>query len=155
MQTNEAFGMLLFLSIFELIGGAAFGVALRKLLRRDLSGMFFLIWGGGFAGIPLIIGAATFLSSGQPAYFYAQLFILLGAIITVMLLPGDFMLTDAASNPIEITAIIGAALAMFGSVILLLTLREGLGIGLILGACLAFLGAALLIGTAIRVLRSL
>jgi len=53
-----------FLSIFHIIGGIALGTALRniwKMLRRQggsASGLFFLVWGGMFACIPLAFGTA-------------------------------------------------------------------------------------------------
>lgn len=155
MDLNSAFGMLMFFGIFEVLGGAALGFALRGILRRDFSGCFFLIWGGGFAGIPLIIGAATFSSLGQTTYFYAQLFVLVVTILTVALLPSDLFQGMSESGGMGGGAIAGAIMMMIGGAVILLTLKEGIGLALIIGGILAAVGAFLLFGTALRAVRAL
>lgn len=151
MDLDEPFGMLLFLCIFEVLGGAALGAAFRSLARRDLSGLFFLIWGGGFAGIPFLIGAITFLSAQQLVYLYAQTFVLLTVIVTVALLPADFLQGHAAG---EGRAVAGAVLTMIGGAVVLMNLRAGLGLGLLIGGFLALVGVLLFIRAAMGVLRS-
>lgn len=155
MDLNEPFGMLMFFGIFEVLGGAALGFALRGILRRDFSGCFFLIWGAGFAGIPLVIGAATFSSEGQPTYFYAQLFVLLVTILIVALLPSDLFQGMSETGGVGGGAIAGALMMMIGGAVILLTLKEGFGLPMILGGILAAVGAFLLFGTAVRALREL
>jgi hypothetical protein len=150
-----AFELLLFFSLFEVIGGAALGAGLRSLLRRNFAGVFFLIWGAGFGGIPLLIGAASFLSSGQPIYFYAQVFIFLTPAVTVMLLPDDFMQASRTNNTSEAGAIVGAIMAMVGGAVVLLNLDGGNIIALLIGGFFAFLGAFFLIRTAVTILRAL
>ncbi len=154
MDLDSPFGMLIFLCIFEVLGGAALGVALRGLVRRDFSGLFFLIWGGGFAGIPLIIGAASFFAMEAQTYFYAQVFILLTTIVTVALLPTDFLQTRADGNSGEAGAIVGAVLTMIGGAVVLFNLTEGLSIGLVIGGFFALLGVVILLRTAFGILRS-
>lgn len=155
MESSDAFGMLLFLCIFEIIGGAAVGFALRGLLQRDLSGCFFLIWGSGFGGIPLVIGGVSFLTSGQPTYFFAQLFVLLATIVTLALLPRDFMETRGDSGGAEGAALVGAVMTMVGGAVVLLTMKEGIGVPLLVGAIIAAFGIWLLLRTAIGVVRAL
>lgn len=155
MELNEMFGMLLFFALFEIIGGAALGAGLRKLWRRDGSGLFFLVWGAGFGGIPLIIGGATFLTEGKPIYFYAQLFAFVLAMVTVALLPDDLLEANREPNSAEGGAIGGAIMTMLGATVVLLTMQGGLSIPLLLGGFFALLGALLLIATAIGVLRAL
>jgi hypothetical protein len=155
MDLNDEFGMLLFFSIFEVLGGGALGFALRGILRRDFSGCFFLIWGAGFAGIPLVIGAATFLSEGQATYFYAQLFVFLAAMLTVALLPSDLFQGMGESGGVGIGAVVGAVMAMVGGAIILLNLKEGFGFPMILGGIFAVVGALILSGTVVRVIREL
>jgi hypothetical protein len=150
-----AFEMLLFFSLFEVIGGAALGAGLRGLLRRNFATVFFLVWGAGFGGIPLLIGAVSFLGMGQPMYFYAQVFIFLTAVVTVMLLPDDFMQSSRTANTSEAGAIVGAVMAMIGGTVVLLNLNGGNLIALLIGGFFAFLGAFILIRTAIVVLRAL
>lgn len=150
---DDPFGMLLFFALFEILGGAALGAALRGFLKRDFSGIFFLIWGGGFAGIPFIIGAAMFLSEHQYGYFYALLFILLMPIVTVALLPEDFMQMSNLSGA-EGLGIVGAVLLMLGGTVVLLNLRAGVGIAMVIGGIIALGGVYLLLRTAIGILRA-
>lgn len=154
MDGESPFGMLIFFAIFEVLGGAALGVALRGILRRDFTGLFFLIWGAGFGGIPLFIGAATFLSTDAPMYFYAQLFLFLTAIVTVALLPNDFMQSRGEGSAGEGGAIMGALMTMLGGAVVVLNLREGLSIGIIIGAFFAIVGLYILLRTAFGIVRS-
>lgn len=155
MDLNDAFGTLIFLSLFEIIGGAAIGVAIRGLLRRDTMLVFFLIWGAGFGGIPFLIGALTFLAKGQTIYFYAQAFVFLTAIVTVGLLPNDFLRVQGETTGAESGAILGAIMTMLGGAVVLFTIREGLSIGLLIGGFFALLGAFILVRTTITIVRSL
>lgn len=154
MEFGESFGMLLFFGLFEIIGGAAVGAGLRSAWRRDASGLFFLIWGAGFGGIPLLIGGVTFLSQGEPIYFYAQLFVFVLAIVTVALLPDDLLDPNRQPNSEEGRAIGGAIMTMLGGTVVLLTMQGGLSLPLLIGGFFALLGALLLVASAIGVLRT-
>ncbi len=149
------FEMLLFFGLFEVLGGAAVGAGLRGLLRRNLTTTFFLIWGAGFGGIPLIIGAVNFLSSGQPALFYAQLFLFVAPIVTVMFLPEDFMQSGRIGRGSEGGAIASAIMAMIGGTVVLLNLNDGNLFILLIGGIFAFLGVFLLIRAAVVILRAI
>ena len=144
MDSGEAFSTFLFLCVFEVLGGAAIGAFVRTLLRREPPGItiFFLLWGAGFGGIPLIIGGAQLLTSDRPALFYAQIFVFVMAIVLVALMPSEVFDKDANGNlP---SAIVGAVLTMFGASVLLLTLASGLGIGTLIGAGMAIAGIVIL-----------
>lgn len=154
MDLDNSLGMLIFFCIFEILGGAALGAAFRSLARRDAMGLFFLIWGAGFAGIPLLIGAVTFLAARQATYFYAQAFVLGAIIVMVGLMPTGSVQGRGAVSGAEGGAIAGAILTMIGGAILLFNLRGGLGFGLVLGVLLAFLGVFLLLRAVVGVLRS-
>ncbi len=154
MNLDEPFGMLVFFSIFEVLGGGALGIGLRGLLKRDFSGVFFLIWGGGFAGIPLVIGGAAFLAEGAPAFIVAQLFVFLTAVVTVALLPDD-LLKGAQVQGAEAGAIFGALVCMVGGIVVALNLRYGIGIGLVIGGVIAFFGLFVLLRAALSIVRSL
>src|SRR5262245_53734540 len=147
MDLDTPFGMLLFLSIFEALGGGAIGIALRGIVRRDYSGCFFLIWGAGFGGIPLIIGAASFSAMEAPTYFLAQLFVFFGAMALTALMPTDFMPARGEDSTNQTLALVGAVMAMVGGAIVLLTLRNGVVITLLAGGIVAMVGVVLL-GTA-------
>lgn len=155
MELNESFGTLLFFAVFEILGGAGVGAGLRSVWRRDASGLFFLIWGAGFGGIPLIIGAVTFISQGEPIYFYAQLFLFVLAVVIVALVPDDLFAANRQPDRAEGPAIGGAIMTMLGGTVVLLTLQGGVSIPLLLGGFFALLGALLLVTSAIGVLRSL
>lgn len=151
MELNETFGMMLFFSLFAVLGGAGVGAGLRQLLRRNMSGLFFLVWGAGFGGIPLVIGAATFLPQAKPIYFYTQLFMFIMPMIVVTLLPDEPL---DASRDLGV-AIGGAIMIMLGGMIILFTMQNGVGIFLVAGGFIALLGAAFLIYAALGVLRGL
>lgn len=151
----DAFGMLLFFCIFGVLGGAGFGAGLRSLVTRDFTGMFFLIWGAGFAGIPLVIGAITFLSQGQAIYFFAQLFVVLAAIVTVALLPRDVLSSAAQIKGAEVGALAGAALAMVGGALVVLNLHAGFNIVFLFGGVLALAGALIWLRSLFQVVRAL
>src|SRR5690349_21443178 len=150
---DDPFGLLLFLSLFEILGGAALGAALRAFLKRDYSNIFFLIWGGGFAGIPFIIGASMFLSEHQTTYLYALVFILVMPILTIGFLPNDFV-EGASTGGAEGSGIVGAVLLMAGGTIVLLNLRAGVGLALIIGAVIALAGVFLLVRMTLRILQA-
>jgi uncharacterized membrane protein len=154
MNSGEAFSMFLFLCVFEILGGAAIGAFVRTLLRHEPPGIsiFFLIWGCGFAGIPLLLGGFTFLNSDRPALFYALVFVTTMAIVLAALMPSELFSKDANGNfP---NAIVGAVLAMFGAAFLLLTWREGLSFGLLIGAGVAIVGIVVLFRAALSALQS-
>lgn len=155
MEWNESFGMLVFFAIFEILGGAAVGAGLRSVWRRNASGLFFLIWGAGFGGIPLIIGGATFLSQGELMYFYAQLFVFVLAVVVVALVPDDLFERDRQLDRAEGFAIGGAIMTMVGGMVMVLTLQGGVSLPLLIGGFFALLGALFLVTSAIGVLRSL
>ena len=103
--------------------------------------------------MPFLIGAVTFLSTGHPVYFYAQTFISC-PMVTVILLPDDFLEQSASGNNPYTGAIFGAVMAMVGGTVVILNLREGINAGLVIGGIFALVGALLLVGTFVRALRS-
>lgn len=156
MNLNDPLGMLIFFAIFEIPGGAAVGAAVRGFLHRDFSGFFFLIWGSGFGGIPMLIGAVSFLTAHQPAYFFAQLFLFFAPLLAVALVPRDLFQGSSVQVQAESnTAFVSVGFIIVGGAIVLLTLRSGISIPLLIGSVLAFIGIAILFGTAIRVVRTL
>ncbi|MBI4674859.1 MAG: hypothetical protein HY741_24730 [Chloroflexi bacterium] len=154
MNGSEAFSTFLFLCVFVVLGSAAIGAFVRTLLRREAPGVgiFFLIWGSGFGGIPLLMGGAILLPSERPALFYALVFVFVMAIMLVALMPSELFQKDASGNfP---TAIVGAILAMFGAAVLILTWREGLGIGLLFGGGMAIGGVVILFRAVLTALHA-
>lgn len=151
---NSPFGMLLFFCIFVIPGGSALGAALRGFRQHDFSNIFFLIWGGGFGGIPFLIGSSLFLSTHQNLYFYALVFFFLMPVITVAFLPQDFMSPGRTTGASEGAAIAGAVLLMMGGTVVLLNMHTGFSIPLLLGGVLALVGFYLMMRTALRIVRA-
>lgn len=56
--------LVVFLGIFHVIGGAAFGTGLRRMIWEGGEAEFLLIWGGLFGGIPMVFD--LFLLFGNP-----------------------------------------------------------------------------------------
>lgn len=153
MNGSEAFSTFLFFCVFVVLGAAAIGAFVRARLRREPLGaeLFFLIWGSGFGGIPLLIAGGILLTSERPSLFFALLFVFVMTIVVVAVMPPELLDKDELGNfP---SAITGAVLAMFGASILLLTWRDGLGAGLVLGSGMALLGIILLFRSALKALQ--
>ena len=148
-------GEIVFLGIFELIGGTAFGYGLRAMFKdRDMGQFFFLIWGGGFGGIPMLISVISGLAGPTPApalvgpaiFFGMAAFALFlmepltsnfGAGPTVGLLFGAiFMLAGAVIGVLQfnrghavLPLALGGAIFLMGSLILALSANAMLRVG--------------------------
>lgn len=158
MDLEGGLATLVFVCIFELVGGAALGVALRGAFGRTASptSWFFLAWGGGFAGIPLVIGAALFLGTGQPGLFAAQVFVFLATVFTAALVPDELFQAARTGEQARflISVIAGGMMTLFGATIILLTFRIGLGLALIAGVVLAAAGLLLVGRGVLGVIRN-
>ncbi len=111
-----------FLCLFSLIGGIAIGSTLRGWLHGGgfaCNSLFFLVWGGIFGGVPVVIGAGTYLKSDMPYLFGVQVLVLLGAIAVTALISPSYL--QSISSP-ETTSI-----AMGGLFMLI-----GLGVGVLM-----------------------
>jgi hypothetical protein len=154
MDSGEAFSSFLFFCIFVILGAGAIGAFVRARLQRQPIGteFFFLIWGSGFGGIPLLIAGPTLLTSERPSLFYALLFVFVATIVLVALMPSELFDKDANGNfP---SAIAGAVLIMFGASLFLLTMRDELWVGLVFGGGMAALGIVLLFRSVLKVLHT-
>lgn len=90
---NGLFAVFGFLSLFCVIGGAALGGVVRTWRKGgpSVNSLFFVIWGGLFAGIPLLMGLALFATHGMVYLFGIQLGLFIGAILLVALVPDSFL----------------------------------------------------------------
>lgn len=137
---SENLGILAFLIIFEILGGVGLGVGLRGLVgRASPAATFFIIWGAGFAGIPLIIGATFFLPNGDPVYFVAEAFVLFMAVIVTAFAP-DALFQDSKDGSLFGLAVAGGLLVLFGGVVILLAAAQS-WLGVLLGGAVGLLGA--------------
>ncbi len=85
MTSQGAIFEILFLGLFNVIGGLALGHGLRGLVaERTLRDGFFIIWGAGFGGIPLIISLCTLLGTRSGPLFLVNPLLFLSAIVLNM-----------------------------------------------------------------------
>ncbi|MBI5653043.1 MAG: hypothetical protein HZC40_21735 [Chloroflexi bacterium] len=133
-------GILGFLSIFHIIGGAAIGFTLRGL--RDgfsIRVPFMLIWGAGFGGLPLIMGFVMFAQMEMPYLVLAQIFIFIGAILVTALTP-DWYLDVFKSK--EVGAIgFGGIFLLVGIAVAVVSFREEPLVALVFGGIFGGVGA--------------
>jgi len=101
-----------FLLIFNLGGGIAIGVFLRRLLRGQFAcnTFFLLIWGALFGGIPLFINEG--LMKGTPGFFALQLFVFGAALLVTAFVPE--ILLEPFQTPAVTTIAVGGIFALFG-----------------------------------------
>jgi hypothetical protein len=145
---NNPIVQLGFLCIFHLIGGVALGSVLRGALRGNFScnSFFFLIWGGGFGGMPLVFGIQEF-QKGTPYFLVVQCAVLVIAILVVAFISDELLATLRSPNISSIA--IGGVFLLLGMVMLftnlfpLKTLQDKLLGG---GIFIASGGAVFLIG---------
>lgn len=143
MSVSEGLATLGFVSIFHIIGGIAVGVGLRRLYHGlSLQPLFFLVWGGFFGGMPLLIGASELAEKGMLIFFVAEIAILLGTILVAALIP-DWIIDGFKSTSIYLM-LFGGAFLIVGLLAGLSTLREQLLAGLILLFLFGGTGVAIL-----------
>jgi hypothetical protein len=155
MDLDDALSVLIFLCIFEVIGGAAVGTGLRGFLRLSprVPGCFMMIWGLGFGGIPLLIGGGTMLMGGNPAFFYAQAFVFLSAVVIVALLPQELLETNQQGK--YQAAIVGAIMFVIGAALLVLLWGDADTPVILGGGAITLVGAVLLIRGVVNALREI
>jgi hypothetical protein len=104
-----------FLCIFHLIGGIALGSVLRGVLRGNFScnSFFFLIWGAGFGGLPLVLGIQEF-QKGTPYFLVVQCAVLVSAILVVAFISDELWVTLRSPNIFSIA--IGGIFLLMGVV---------------------------------------
>lgn len=132
-----------FLLPFHVMGGAAVGIAVRRMIQNgfkltNLTGNgFLLLWGSMFGGIPLIFG----LAMGPGWFFPLQIGVFLG---TASLVAWQFeWLRDLYSQPAMWLASFGFVFFVIGAGIAVSLLAEGDTSGLIFGLAFGGPGAIL------------
>ncbi|MEW5717348.1 MAG: hypothetical protein AB1817_01855 [Chloroflexota bacterium] len=114
---NNSITQLGFLCLFNLIGGAAIGSVLRGVLRGRFScnSIFFLIWGAGFGGMPLLFGIQE-LQKGAPYFLLVQFAVFVTAILVVAIISDELLATLRSPNIFTIA--IGGVFLMLGAAML-------------------------------------
>jgi len=131
-----------FLGLFQLIGGVAAGSGLRKLLvEHALGSSFLVIWGFGFGGIPMLIGAALGASTRLPLLALVGPAVFLSALaFGLLLLPWLVQVLGAATLG---TLLVGTLFTLGGSAVALAIVRSGKGataIGLMVAVIFVLIG---------------
>lgn len=121
---NELLGTLAFFSLFCLIGGAAIGSVVRTWRKQGPScnSTFLLIWGGLFAGIPLLMGTVLFVAHGAFHLLGLQLGVLIGVILLVAFVP-DLFLESFAFDKMAPVAF-GGLFLLIGVVVAVITITS-------------------------------
>ncbi len=143
---NENLFLVGFLCIFHIPGGAALGTVLRQLRTGQFGSQsyFFIIWGSGFGGIPLLIGAASLLPS-MPLLFALELAVFVGTIVLVAFLPAGLLELFSWSSLGVV--VFGALFFIVGAIIFAATWRESPFNALLPGALFMLIGVfALAVG---------
>lgn len=137
--------LIAFLLPFHVGGGAALGIALRRIFSggfklSNLAGNgFLLVWGATFGGIPLLFG----LSSGMAWFVALQLAVLIGSIIAVAVFYEQ--LRDLYRHPGMFLATFGLVFFVVGAA-LTVTIGGEAGTGLLVGLIFAGVGGLLTLG---------
>ena len=148
MANFEALFPIGFLAIFQLIGGIALGNGLRSLIsKRGGAETFFIIWGLGFGGIPLLIGTVFAATSGVPLLMLIGPGVYLGAILFGMLLLP--WLSETIGGGLLLLLAMGLLFMSIGSIAGFVMVRQGEVVGGLLFGLIFFGVGALLSGSGI------
>lgn len=145
--------LLVFESIFIIIGGIALGWVLRKLLAHQFSALvvFFIIWGSMFGLVPLVGSAGTFEAMHAGYLVIVQILTLLAAVAFTAFTPQEY-LSAFASLPIALITF-GGFILVLDAIILSDLVRQDLQTALIVGSVFTFVGGSLFVIGVIMAVR--
>lgn len=153
MEEASTSFLMVFLLPFHIGGGAALGIALRKIFGggfklSNLPGTgFLLLWGSMFGGIPLIFGWAI----GPGWFLPLQIGVFVG---TIVLVAWQFeWLRDLYSLPEMWLASIGFVFFAIGAAVAVLPTSEGDPGGLLFGLIFGGIGGLLALSGVVSMLR--
>jgi len=142
-----------FLGIFCVAGGLGLGHGLRALIHdRSPVGVFFIVWGAGFAGVPCTIGTSTFLAAHSgPLFLVSPILFLSAMVLSLTILPE--LLADVGGGTVFAIGF-GAMFLFIGAVVTMTLLRQGSsamalaigGVFMLFGGLVCALGVSALIG---------
>ncbi len=140
MTIQNATTLVLFLGVFNVIGGVAFGSGLRMLVReRSPRGIFLIVWGGMFGGVPGLMGASTLAAArGSPLFLVNPILFLSAVALSMTILPE--LAQDMGAGPL-IAIGVGAVFLFAGVAVGMAALKQGsLGSALMGGGIVALVG---------------
>ncbi len=145
---------IIFLSLFHVIGGSALGWSLRQFLARQFGCMtwFFIVWGGMFGLLPLIVGTAIFSQMHLTYLVGAQVVVLAAAIAIAAFVPPDFLQSFSSSNFIMLG--LGGLFVLIGSAIFAFGGTRNLNTSLPASAIVIFVGGVFFVLGIIYALRN-
>jgi len=142
-----------FVCLFHLIGGIAIGSALRGLRNGfSVSTIFFLVWGGLFGCLPLVIGWNAFSQTGGLGFFALELGVLIAAILISALMPSSIL--ESLNSPQVAPIAIGGLFLLIGIGAGALIAQTDLLPGLAFGGCFAGAGTMVLVSGLAKLLKS-
>ncbi len=141
-------GILAFFCLFNVIGGAALGNGLRGLLKKTIMpSLFFVIWGGFFGGIPLVMGLAFFATQPFLWPWLIQIAVMGGAAVTTFVW-GDQAgkkMSRFLSNPAGILLFMGMIFTSVGGSVTTAFLALDVDlVGALIGSIFLLIGAIML-----------
>ena len=113
-----------FLGIFCVAGGLGLGHGLRALIHdRSPRGVFFMVWGAIFGGVPCTIGTGTFLAARSgPLFLVTPILFLCAVVLSMTILPE--LLEDIGASSLFAFGF-GAIFLFIGVVLGMTQLRQG------------------------------
>lgn len=150
---DDPLALLFFFLLFNFLGACGIGFALRQIVRRqwDALPIFFLVWGAGFGGIPLFMGALFFIGAERPAYFLVQLTVVALTLVGMTFVPAELLEAFGTARMGRI--VIGSILLIVGGGILVLNLKGGVSLAQLAALGIVFVGMILLLTGVISALR--
>jgi hypothetical protein len=134
-----------FLAIFQLIGGLVAGDGLRMVfVKHAPGGIFLIVWGLFFGGVPALIGVAAAAGTRQPLLALVGPGVFIGALVFGMLLLPWIVQEYGAGT--TLTLAVGCLFLLVGGSTVVGIVRAGTGatiVGLIIGAIFGLVGLLL------------
>ncbi len=138
-MSSPAF-ILVFVSVFHLLGGLALGWGLRRVFARQFGSdvLYFFVWGAMFGFIPLFIGVAALAASGAGYLILVELLVLFVAIAFMAFTPDEYL--AAFTSPQIVLTGTGGILVVLGAALFSATLSEDWTTALIAGGIFMLVG---------------
>ncbi|MBI5301963.1 MAG: hypothetical protein HY868_07485 [Chloroflexi bacterium] len=144
MSLQSALIFLGFICIFHLVGGVVVGLYLRQ-VRRGGSWSEFprLVWGAAAGGLPMVIGASTFMDAGMPYLVAVEMVVFVAAIFSVVFFPEAFL--ESFRSPQVARVAFSGVFIVVGAVVAVLAFREGTFMVVLFGMVFVGVGALIFV----------